>query len=473
MLFRRRVAWPGAAIGLLIFAGAFALFGAGLLGQWDSVRQGVADFSGGPAQVRVDAWNHAVRLVTGADYELARGLDAPIADAEVRHTLSVAIHWLLLAVLGFGIAAAIYCAARGGTGSDLPAATPAGANPYCRRDAALIALIWFLTPILLLTYTGSSLPPFFLLLSLPAGHVLAAWGLGVIFQPERRPGGPLLALLAIPFAVVLGLNSARAYQATAAHPGASGLNALPLAYGLPLGEAIRAALPPGGIVLSSAPGEILNSLAGETFAVLDEARAPRLTLIPAEGGLTVAAYPPGATPARPAATRPAARFELPDGWTLALDVFPTDAASVCQTGIDAAFLPGPVAIGYPAAWGISLTYAALDRQGDTWTLITAWEVGAAAGTRHPAAPFVDVLDAGQEGHPRVLRVAGEVVPGTDWRAGDCHVQRMAFSLPAAGVGPFTLQAGLIEADSGTEVVFTEPGTGIETPLIPLPFSLER
>ena len=181
-------------------------------------------------------------------------------------------------------------------------------------------------------------------------------------------------MLAIPFAVVMGLNSARAYQATAARPGVSGLDALPLAYGLPLGEAIRAALPPGGIVLSTAPADLLTSLAGQTFPVLDEARAPRLTLVPGEGGLYVAAYPPGASPARPAASQPAARFDLPDGWTLALDVFPPDAASVCQTGIDAAFMPGPVAIGYPSDWGISLTYAALDHQGATWTLITAWEI---------------------------------------------------------------------------------------------------
>ena len=129
LLFRRRVAWPGAAIGLLVFAGAFALFGAGLLGQWDSVRQGVADFDGGPAQVRVDAWNHAVRLVTGADYELVRGQDAPIADTEIRHTVSVAIHWLLLAVLGFGIAAAFYCAARGGQATILPPRPPPGPIP--------------------------------------------------------------------------------------------------------------------------------------------------------------------------------------------------------------------------------------------------------------------------------------------------------------------------------------------------------
>ena len=84
-----------------------------------------------------------------------------------------------------------------------------------------------------------------------------------------------------------------------------------------------------------------------------------------------------------------------------------------------------------------------------------------------------VLDAGQDGHPRLLRVAGEVVSRTAWRTGDCHVQRMTFSLPAAGVGPFMLQVGEVETDTGTEVVFTEPGTGIETPLIPLPFSLVR
>jgi hypothetical protein len=477
VLFRGRMAWQGVAIGALIFAVAFAIYGVGLLSEWDTVQQRVETFNGGQPQVRVDAWNHAVRLVTGSDYELARGLDAPIADSGVRHDFSVVIHWLLLAVLGFGIAAAFYCAIRGARkeGESLGAT-----GPYCRRDAALIALVWFVVPVLMMTYVGQAVHPFYLLLTLPAGHVLAAWGLGVMFQPERRPGGPLLAALAIPVAVVMGLNSARYYQETAALPGAHGLTALSLEYGLPLGQAIRDARPPGGIAFTDVQGWILNSLAGRTFGVMNEAHAPRFTLVPAEGGVYVMAYPPGEDPARPAASQPAARLDLPDGWTLAVDAFPVDAARVCQTGVDDAFMPVPVAIGVPSEQGISLTFAALDHQGETWTLVTAWEVTEAAVVdraqgidRHLYSPFAHVFDAGQEGHPRVLVVDGEAVPGYEWRAGDCHVHRMTFSLPEDGVGPFTLQAGQYDAIAGENVIFTEPGTGISSPLVPLPFTLER
>jgi hypothetical protein len=219
-------------------------------------------------------------------------------------------------VLGFGIAAAVYSALR-------PASDPARHNG---RGPALIALVWFLLPVLLMTYVGQAVHPFYLLLSLPAGHVLAAWGLGVIFQPERRPGGPILALLGIPLAVLMGLNSARYAQETAALPGAHGLTALSLEYGLPLGRAVRETLPPEGVVQVGVEGWIVQRLVGQTFPVLAETRAPRFTLIPREGGVLVDAYAPDEALPAVAGAELALRLGLPDGWTLAVEAFPAGAA---------------------------------------------------------------------------------------------------------------------------------------------------
>src|SRR5690606_41425525 len=63
-------------------------------------------------------------------------------------------------------------------------------------------------------------------------------------------------------------------QETAATPGAHDLGALPLAYGIQLGRMITAHLPPGGIVYAAVDEWTLNSLAGTTFPLLRDTRAP-------------------------------------------------------------------------------------------------------------------------------------------------------------------------------------------------------
>lgn len=460
LVFRRRVPPRGLLIGGAVFAIALAIYGTGLLGDWATVQQRVQGFGAEPAQVRTDAWNHAVRLVTGADYAAARGVEAPAGDAIQRQDLGAIVHWLLLGVLGFGIAAAVYSALR-------PASDPARHNG---RGPALIALVWFLLPVLLMTYVGQAVHPFYLLLSLPAGHVLAAWGLGVIFQPERRPGGPILALLGIPLAVLMGLNSARYAQETAALPGAHGLTALSLEYGLPLGRAVRENLPPDGVVQVGVEGWIVQSLAGQTFPVLAETRAPRFTLIPREGGVLVDAYAPDEALPEVAGAELALRLGLPDGWTLAVEAFPAGAAARCAVDAEQPIQPGLVALGYTSDQGIELRAAALDGADGAWVLTTIWAVtGQVEGIEARLfAPFAHVFDSAGA---RVLIVDGEAVPGYDWRAGDCHVHRMAFSLPEGGAGPYTLQVGQYDAIAGLNAIFLDPDSGESTPLVALPLSL--
>jgi hypothetical protein len=162
-------------------------------------------------------------LVTGRDYAIARGTGAPIGDSEFRQSLSEIAHWTLFAVLIVGIIRAL-------TG---------GARRTWDGERAAIALIWFAAPVAMMSYVGQVVHPFYLLIGLPAGHVLAAQGIAAVLRPQTRIGAASLIGLAIPFAALMGINSARYAQETAALPGAHGLGALPLDYGLELGAAIR------------------------------------------------------------------------------------------------------------------------------------------------------------------------------------------------------------------------------------------
>ena len=74
------------------------------------------------------------------------------------------------------------------------------------------------------------------------------------------------------------VNSQRFAQETAATPGAHDLGALPLDYGIQLARMITAHLPPDGIVFAEVDEWTLNSLAGRTFSLRRDTRAPDFSI---------------------------------------------------------------------------------------------------------------------------------------------------------------------------------------------------
>lgn len=457
--FRANVPRRGLLIGGAVFAAAGALYAAGLLAQWNTVQTRLGDFTSAAPHLSREAWDHAVRLVSGADYALARGTDAPIPDSALRQNLSQIAHVIILTALLLGMALALQAIIR--------------RKP--ERPPALIALIWFLLPVLMMTYVGQVVHPFYQLIGLPAGYVLAAWGVDAVFRPQgARWRGALLGALAVPFAVLMGLNSARYYQETAAIPGAHGLTALSLAYGLPLGRAVDSALPADGVVFVDVEGWILNSFAGRTFPVIRDTRAPAFTIAPRDGGAYVAAYPPNTEVMPvPAGAARADVIALPDGLTLTVDAFPPETGRITCTLPPDADSPLAMQVDVPTGQGLSLRYYDLHAGGDpgTWTLTTAWQVEARTPTTDQRlyAPFAHVFDADGA---RVLIVDGEAVPGYEWREGDCHVHRMTFTLPPDAPGPFTVAVGQYDAIHQENVIFTLPD-GEYSPLFTLPTSLSH
>ena len=483
VIFRRRLPRRGLLIGGAVFLLATAIYGLGLAGQWPTVQERLAAFASNQAALRPEAWDHAVRLISGADYALARGIAAPAADSALRHDLSRIAHGAILAALLIGIVLAGWEVVRGWAsriGGGAPGDSPID---HQRRESALIALAWFLLPVGMMIFVGQVVHPFDQLIGLPAGHVLAAWGLGAVFRPERRAGGLILAGLMLPFAVLMGLNSARYYQETAALPGAHDVSALPLEYGLRLGAAVREAMPEDpadGLAFIDLEGWVLNSLAGEWFPTQREVRAPLFSIIPAGGGAYVAAVPPGAeVPGPPLGAERAALFDLPDGWTITVEAYPPGAAATCAPEA-AGPPPGDgehgARVEVPSEQGITLHSYALEKDGDGgWRLTTLWRVAFRAEiiNQRLFGAFAHVFAADGE---RVLIVDGAEVPGHEWRVGDCHVHQMTFRLPDDAPGPFTVKVGQYDALHQENVIFRRPPDspdGDYSPLVTLEPALER
>jgi len=457
LIFRRRVPARGVLIGAGIFAVMTTLYGVGLLSEWDQTQQDVAEFSSGEAHFSAEAWNHAVRLVTGDQYEVARRGHATDADFNPRHQMTRVASTLVLGALSIGIGAAtmaiIRPIGRRKSSSDLPDAlyrVPTNHNaPNCRhqgsrRDAAIIALIWFGLPILAMSYTSNRIHPTYQLLGLPAGYVLAAWGLGLIFRPDHwRWGRIALIVLWLPFAALMLTNSARHYQDIRAHPGQWGLEAQSVDYGLRTGQVIAAYLPENGVVYAAAPEWALNSFAGRLFPVIRDTRAPAFNYLPANGGLYITV---GAEELPlPFGGIRVATLPLPDGKIITFDQFPP-AAEVS--------LPEHT-LNIASRQGITLASYDLSAEGDTWTLLTAWRVDFVAPEVYERifAPFLHVVD--EDGN-QALNINGEGMDGFSWRPGDIHIHRITFTLPSDLKRPLSLRIGQYDGLHNANVIFVLP-----------------
>ncbi|MDX1992874.1 MAG: hypothetical protein SF029_10810 [bacterium] len=474
VIFRKRVPLRGVLIGGAVFALLAGLYGAGLLMQIDTVQARLDSFSSGESRLKTEALEGAVRLVTGAEYAAARGLDAPAKDAPLRQQLSQIAHGALALCLGIGVLSITIEPPKQQvfTGNAKPS-TPRPPSPSGRRgrvafeaplhegegfgvrakttnnrDTVLILLLWFGLPIVAMSYTSNPVHPFYQLLTLPAGYVLAAWGIMSILRvlnslffanlgisaPLRRFSSFVFVTLLLLHGLLMSVNSARYGQETAATPTAHNLLALPVGLGMEIGAEINTLLPPGGTVYAEAEDWILNSLAGRLFPVVWEANWPTLTILPAAGGVYVAPRPdapPGIVEARTL-----------NGITI------SRADSMRLQWAETVELPsqqGLTLIGY------TVQPAATPGQ---WQLESVWRVDGIS-PEVPDRIFAPFVHVNNETGERVVNAGGAGVAGTLWRQGDFHVHRMTFEVPLPP--PFTLLLGQYDGLHNANIIFLPPG----------------
>lgn len=434
MIVRDRALRAACVVGALIFMAAGALYAAGLANGTAPLDAQIAAFGSSGARISSEALSHAFRLVTGADYAIARGVDAPVADAARRQAAERIAAIALSVAL---IAGAILASVRAVRGS--------------RR--MLLPIVWFGVPIALMTLVSQVVHPFYQLLGLPAGFILAGVGIDALIRLRPRLIAPLVMIAGVGLGVLMAVNSTRYAQETAQTPGAHGLTALSLEYGLPLGAEVRAQYSGTETVINGVEPWIVSSLAGIAFDTLQESRAPDLVIVPREGAIYVRADD------APLLFSPAPqRFALPDETTLMVErVQPQDILTMELQFTELQF---------NGEDGIVPVGVRLEADEDGQRLITVWQVSDPLPTNVGETLFASFAHVFNPAGERVLIVDGGAVAGYLWQAGDLHVHTMRFTLPDTTTEPYTIAIGQYDAQRGRNAIFISP-EGMYTPTVTL------
>jgi 4-amino-4-deoxy-L-arabinose transferase-like glycosyltransferase len=427
LLFIRRVSFKALVLGSALFILIQVPFFVGLVQNVNEVQSRVSNFADESSEsyFRDDAFRHAFRLVSGEDYELARGRDAPQHDHIQRHNIT---RWFASGVsllLGGGVLISVLAIISQRYCNHPPEITTDHA-----RSSAIILLIWFFVPIGLMSYNATFVHPYYQLVGIPAGVIFVGWAVVYIVKPYSIMRWGVVMVLFSPFALLMGLNSARFYQETQATPGTHDLGALPLDWGIELGTRIREHLPENGVVFADVDEWTLNSLALQSFTLIRDNRAPDVTIVPRTGGLYIVAYPPESDISFvPAYAERVDALELPDGWMITIDKYPEHVMPFDR--FESEKIRGE-------KW-LSLLNTSVEQEGDTVTVTSTWQVENLTPdiVNYTFAPFIHVVDASGE---RIQIVDGRPIQGTQFRDGDYHIHQMQFTLDG-DVNDYSLQLG--------------------------------
>lgn len=438
IVHRRHVPWRAVVAGGALFALATWAFGLAVLTGSGGGLERLDDFARAPARLSPEALSHAVRLVTGEGYALARS-GAHDPDAAIRATLEHAAHLVLTTALIAGVAGALHAVIRGTS----------------RRTAGVFALVWFGVPVLAMSYTGNVIHPFYLLLTLPAGGLLVAWGAGYLLRGRLAVAFGVAFLLA--WAGLMTLSLHRHAQHVQLTPTAEDLRALPLSDAIRLAQRLSAHLTEGQVVYGGLIEWIPNSLSGRLFPVISGYQTNALSIAPHSGGVSIAYAPPGRDlPNPPRYSQPTETLTFADGARVRLDVYPPGGPDL------SAYADTPP---IPSDAGLTLvSYQLRPRPAGDWLLLAIWRVETVTpdtGTRFYGS-FLHVIDADGT---RIVNAGGRAVSGLLWAHNDVFVERIRFHLPP-DARPAAYLLGLHDLNSATDALFTLP-TGETTTRIPL------
>ncbi len=314
------------------------------------------------------------------------------------------------------------------------------------QDAALLLLVWFALPVLMMSNVSQRVHPFYLLLTVPAGHGLAAWGVRPLLN--RRGPALLVAAAVIGTGAIGGLNAVRFAQDSAAHPGED-VPTLPLAEASHLGDRLRTYWQPGMAVYGDVDPWTPGTLIGEPVRVERIVQHDRAMLIPPAGGLYLGFRADGdMLPVEPlVGERAGDPLVLRDGvqidlWRAMPDDVAPDHAADAPSDIGARLV----------GWSLDGDFA----PGAHVTLTLAWRIDSVEPDRGVWAfgPYAHVSDADSA---QVVNTGGAVIPGVMWKLDDLMLHRFSFDIPADAQGPLVLDVGLYDSVRGVNAIFETPG----------------
>ena len=441
----RHIPWRAVQLGGAIFSAGLGLFAFNLIRDWSFQATRLTKFAESAApQIRpqFEALQLAVRYATSLDYRTA-----PIIMGTASPTimdLAQVCGYLLAAVLLLGVTRALYGFWR--------------RQPSAWISAAL--LIWWLTPIVLMSLDSHRIHPWHLRLSLPAGHLLIARGLRPIWT-RRRASGWLMLTGGLGLAVISFANFNADSLYNAAHPAAFELDHITLGASRRIGQALRrltevhkvneiyANLPwPSPIAWSQRP------LTTVSWFVI-----PDRIIVPMDRPAIYVRLGHGApTPPFDLARR-VETIAFPGGDSVVFDVFPAmdrpTIAALPQTRVDWPSETGLTLLGY--------TFNRPLRIGETITVTTYWLVENLTESRpqYIYGPYLH-LDATDDSI--YLNAGAPGIEGSYYRQGDLYIQPIQLPIPPeARPGEYQLELGLYDGVHTIGTTFFPPND------IPRPF----
>ncbi|MFQ3657419.1 MAG: hypothetical protein SNJ54_00575 [Anaerolineae bacterium] len=414
LVYHKRLPWRNILVALPIFVIPTAAFAGALLTNWQDTSARASTFLGASqaAYLRSEPLLHTLRLVSGAEYELQRGLKVGEDSLAVRNLLGGVFSAITAILIIIGVS-----------------------TLHKKKNIALL-IIWAVAPNFLFIYNSALVHPFYLLLTVPAAVLLTAAGIHWVTQ-NKQPIITFSAITAITGWSLLSLtNSSLYYQETQQHPSEHDLTALPLYDGLPLGAALSE-LPDNILIQASIEPWILHSFAGKTF--------PTTSSI---DNVQRAAAPPNGTYVITMQERPTQTI-LPESlyWQRSL----TDQGSIKIAALLPNIPPNARLLVGKTEGDIALTAYTLDHT-DTETQFTAyWRVNRMPIDITPLYSLtVHVYQSGE----RIAVIDGKPVPTYLWAKGTLTAQRVTLPITTNQINGVVLRVGLYDGMKGQHAVIS-------------------
>lgn len=441
-IYWRRVPRRALLASTVLLVMAFAVYAAGMVGRAGSSLLKLDTFINAlNLAPSTDALLHAVRLVNGMEFLSANALFPGVVSP-----LWSGLEAVLALLLGAALFAGTFLALR---------AVRAGGRS---RRVGVVLLVWLALPVLVaaLLAGAGDIHPHYLLLTVPAGTMLAAWALDSLYTCRSYAAAVTAVLLLAAATAAASLNLAN--QRVAAEPiwpaydgwSLSAATRMAHAAGPLLDQSAAPAAGPRRVV-ASGDKALLSSLTGHYVAPIEGAQFPDYVVVSASDSVL---YMLEGVPSLPRHLRPffdeaaSEVVEVSAGRPFMLR--PTKAAA-------AAVLPErpQAAVGWPSEAGLTLTGYRLRghlQVDGLIELIVYWRVD----DLHPdragwfAGPNYHLVDS--DGH--ILSNVGEHGGwGSEWVVGDLYIEHVIVPIPRGTTpGWYTVDAGLY--DPIREVAYT-------------------